>query len=474
MSSTFDSQGARPAAWRGKVASFWRWWTRELVHMVPERFASLGGATRVPQVAVENGEVVLVEPKVAASVTARVPAADAQRARAMVRTMLEAAGETRGRARLVLAHSDALLRRATMPAATEENLGQVLAFEMDRLTPFRADEVYYDHRVVSRDTAAGTIAVVVAVARRDLVDRHVDLLRSLGVTVEGVTVREDVPQPGGGLNLMPAELRGESETPRARMMKRVLFVLAAVLLLAVLAYPAIRKREAIISLHPVEARAQTEAQATDKLAQELERLVAEYNFLLAKKHGTPPVLAYVEEISRLLPDNTWVQQLDLKQAGKTRELQIQGETASSSKLIEILEQSTLLQNATTRGTVTRGSLPGTERFFIAAEAKPRAQPEAVSVAQLPSPIGPPAGAPVNPGEPLLPTAPARGTVGPAARGEAPAAPPTARPRGEAPRVVAPSGGRGDAPRAPVIPGVPVPARVDPVAPPRAPADAKEK
>ena len=60
-----------------------------------------------------------------------------------------------------------------MPAATEENLAQVLSFEMDRLTPFRADEVYFDHRVVGRDAAAATLAVLVAVARRDIVDSRV-------------------------------------------------------------------------------------------------------------------------------------------------------------------------------------------------------------------------------------------------------------------------------------------------------------
>jgi hypothetical protein len=158
-----------------------------------------------------------------------------------------------------------------------------------------------------------------------------------------------------------------------------------------------------------------------------------------------------------------VQQFDLKPAGKTRELQIQGETASSSKLIEILEQSTLIQNATTRGTVTRGSLPGTERFFIAAEAKPRPQPEAVSVAQLPSPVSPPP-APANPAESVLPTTPGRGSVSPSARGEVSATPPTAPSRGEVPKAVSPSGGRGDSPRAPVIPGVPVPARVEPAPP----------
>lgn len=399
MASSPVSAGNPTPAWRQKLETFWRWWTGELAQMVPERFASFGGATRVPQVALDGGHVVLVEPK-AAGVPAQSVAIppDPQQARGAVRQMLERAGEARGRARLVLAKNEALVRRATMPAATEENLAQVLSFEMDRLTPFRADEVYFDHRIVGRDGAAATLVVLVAVARRDIVDGGVDLLRSMGVTVEGVGVREDAAH-GAALNLMPPELRGQRETERERNVKLALLAAAGVLLMAVLLYPPWAKREVIKALHPVEGRAQSEAQATSRLAQELERLVGEHNFLLAKKHGTPPVLAYIEEISRLLPDNTWVQQLELKVAGKTRELQITGETASSSKLIEILEQSTLLKNATPRGTVTRGSQPGTERFAIAAEAVGRPPPESVPVGQMATPVAPAAPAAAAPAPP---------------------------------------------------------------------------
>lgn len=426
MASSPVSAGSPTPAWRQEMEAFWRWWTGELAQMVPERFAALGGATRVPQLAVEGDRLVLVEPKAAGKQqdSVAIPQ-DPQQARGAVRQMLERAGEARGRARLVLAKHEALVKRTTMPAATEENLAQVVSFEMDRLTPFRADEVYFDHRVVGRDTAAATIAVLVAVARRDIVDSRVDLLRSLGVTVEGVGVREDAAH-GAALNLMPPELRGQRETERERVMKNALLAAAGVLLLAVLLYPPYAKREVIKSLHPVEGKARSEAQATSKLAQELERLVDEHNFLLAKKHGTPPALAYIEEISRLLPDNTWVQQLELKVAGKTRELQITGETASSSKLIEILEQSTLLKNATPRGTVTRGSQPGTERFAIAAEATGRPPPEPIPVAQIATPVAPAAPAAPKAEPPKTAPAPTPAKVepvGPAAPAKAEAAPP---------------------------------------------------
>ena len=422
MAAIPDPSGPRGASgWRQQVSTFWRWWSGELARMVPERFAALGGAARVPRVAFEGDDLVLAEPGRPSGADTRVSTAqDPQRARSMALALLERAGETRGRARLVLREGDALVRRTTMPAATEENLAQVLAFEMDRLTPFRSDEVYFDYRVVGRDPGAGTIGVLLAVARREVVDRDAARLRSLGITVEGILPRQEIAQASGALNLMPAEQRGERETPRERALKLGLAAVAGLLLLAVLFYPPWTKRRAIIALHPVEARAQGEAQAASRLAQELERLVADYNFLLAKKHGAPPALAYIEEVSRLLPDNTWVQQLELKPSGKTRELQLTGETASSSKLIEILEQSTLLRNAAARGTETRGSQPNTVRFMIAAEARPRQPPDAVPVAQLGTPVAP---APAAPAAPPKAAAPAKSEAKPAPAKLEPVPPP---------------------------------------------------
>jgi cysteinyl-tRNA synthetase len=43
-----------------------------------------------------------------------------------------------------------LVRRFRLPAATAENLFQVAGFELDRLTPFTAAQVYYHVRVIER------------------------------------------------------------------------------------------------------------------------------------------------------------------------------------------------------------------------------------------------------------------------------------------------------------------------------------
>ncbi len=402
MATTPDFPAMRTrSAWRQKFATFWSWWIGELVQVAPER---LRGAARVPLLQLQGDEIVLVEPRAAAGPDARVDLAtlEPSRARPAVRALLARANESRSRARLCLAREEALVRRVTMPMATEENLRQVLGFEMDRLTPFKADDVYFDSRVLGRDPGAGTIAVLLAAARRDLVDKRLEALRTLGISVQGVTVRDEPGQAGSGLDLLPSEQRGERETSRERLVKLVLLAAVFLLLLGAMLFPVWRKRETIITMLPIVAKAQADAQATDVLARDLERQVADYNFLLAKKHAVGPSLAYLEEVTRLLPDHTWVQQFDLKAAGKAREVQLTGETASSSKLIEILEKSTLLQNAATRGTVTRGSQPNSERFMIAAETRPRPLPESRPLGEAAVPISPAAAPPPAPVAPPQP------------------------------------------------------------------------
>jgi general secretion pathway protein L len=405
---------------------------------VPARFsAALGGAARVPLVALRDGEVVLLDARGGAgpaSPSVAMDALDNSAQRAALRRLLESAGETRGRLRLCLAREEALSRRVMLPAATEENLEQVLGYEMDRLTPFRAEDVYFDHRVVGRDAIAGQVQVQIAVARRDLVDAKVERLRGYGASVQGVTVQDDAASPAP-LELLPHELRVQGESGRARFLVPGLAILVVALLFAALVYPIWVKRQQVVALLPQLSKAEQDARSTDVVRSAVERQVTDYNFLASKKQGSWPALAFIEEVSRLLPDNTWVNQMDVKTAGKGREVQVTGETASASKLIEIFEQSNVLQNAAPKGAVTRGSTPGTERFMIVAEAKPRTVPPARTLAEVadllpnapppaapapPPPVAPPPVADVevvpSPGSPPpRPTAPAKGAPPPKGR-----------------------------------------------------------
>jgi general secretion pathway protein L len=200
-------------------------------------------------------------------------------------------------------------------------------------------------------------------------------LRELGAAVLGVGVMDDVAGAAAPLNLLPPEKRDRPATPTAAIAARVLAAVAVILALVALVYPLWLKREAVIALHPRLDRAKAGAQVAERLAKEIEKLASEHNFVLARKQGQQPVVVLLEDLSRLLPDTTWVQQLDVKTNQKAREVQIAGESGSSSQLIEVLEQSGKLVNAGFKSPLTKGVTPNTERFLLAAEVKPRPLPE---------------------------------------------------------------------------------------------------
>ena len=61
--------------------------------------------------------------------------------------------------RLCLEPKKYLFKKVTLPIETEENLREVLAFEMDRQTPFNVDQVYYDYVVNTRDKRNRTLDI---------------------------------------------------------------------------------------------------------------------------------------------------------------------------------------------------------------------------------------------------------------------------------------------------------------------------
>src|SRR4029453_4673416 len=59
-----------------------------------------------------------------------------------------------------------LPRNLVLPAAVEENFRQALAYDLDRHTPFKAEELYFDAAIVDRDAVRSTLTMHLAAARR--------------------------------------------------------------------------------------------------------------------------------------------------------------------------------------------------------------------------------------------------------------------------------------------------------------------
>lgn len=347
---------------------FLRWWLGELSSVVPAALRPAGLDTesftlvRLEQGSAffrlfDNGSV-----QDAGSVTLQTLDAAAQR-----QAFISALAKVRNGQRDVVISlpSDRVLRKTlTLPLATEENLRQVLEFQMDEYTPFPVSQVYFGYRVAGRNFARGQLTVEFAATPRDAVDEAVQKLNDWGCVVRAA-VAEDMLAAGTLVNLLPAA-QGKPPSLLRHGLNPWLAGLVMLLAIAAIAMPLIIKREAVVQMQPWLEKSKTAAEAVDALRRGLEFRVDEHNYLLEKRQALPAVIVALEELTRILPDDTWVQQLDIK--GK--ELQIQGETASSVKLIGLFEQSGRFYDASFRSPLTKGQTAGAERYQLALQMRP--------------------------------------------------------------------------------------------------------
>jgi general secretion pathway protein L len=327
--------------------------------------------------------------------------------------------------RVVVDAAHALQKSVAYPAAVEENLAAVIINDLDRQTPFTADQIYLAHRIERRYEAADGVAkidVELTIVLRRVVAPLLERVRGAGGSVYSVVI----PGAAGAVpvELLPPAERRSRRLSRLQKVNLLLLTLLALLVVAAMTVPTLQRHAAVVELTPMVEKARSEAEATRKIETEFQRLSQEYQLATAKKYQAFAAIDIIEELTRLSPDTTWLQSLEMKsppggnKANRSvREVQLIGEAVAASKMIELLEQSPLLQNTTQRAQTTRGSQPNTERFQIATELKPRQLPEPIDlIAPAPS---------ATPATPAAPAAPLAATPAPTPLTAPTSAPPVA-------------------------------------------------
>lgn len=277
-------------------------------------------------------------------------------------------GQGAGRGPIILCAPDNLLlkKRLAFPKAAAGSLRQVLAFEMNRQTPFSAEQVYFDYRLEG-ETGADKIQLELYLAPKKQLDAWLELLSGWGVTPDAIRPAREAR--GDALNLIPPEARPGRQGGSDQIL---LWLAGAVFVLSVMALyaPVINQQRHIASLEAGIATHRTAAQQLQALRQEQARLLAEARFLTDKRGAEPPGLELLREITRIMPADTWLMRL-VMEAG---ELQLIGESGDAAALIPILEASAYFDNAEFRSPITRNTASGKDRFHMAARLSPAAAP----------------------------------------------------------------------------------------------------
>ena len=88
--------------------------------------------------------------------------------------------------RMVIPKAWAMVRLVELPSAAGESLGRVVSYEMDRLSPFNPEAVFYDYHVVTRDEQK--IALLLSAAKKETVQPYLNALKEKGIDVKTVGI----------------------------------------------------------------------------------------------------------------------------------------------------------------------------------------------------------------------------------------------------------------------------------------------
>src|SRR5215467_7201287 len=435
-------QQVREAASRAGLPRFWRWWIGELAPLVPSasRIAFQRRFKR-PVIELRDAEAVFWRPEfdngsahlaIAEQVSLNGDAAVvlASGRAAVARLAANASGGIAAPKVVVALDPRHVLRKElSLPAAVEENLMQTLAYDLDRHTPFRPEQLYFDAVVVNRDAAKKMLRVDWAAALRTIVDEAGQRVESWGAVP--VAVVPGPPTASTRLNLIPEAAR---QRPLQWRRWQVWAPIAAVSTFAIAAVilPLAQKRQYAIALNLINAEAGQQAQAADRVRTQLEGMQSDYNYILAKKYAYPSAVHVIDEVTRVLPDDTWLTQLELKTSNRGKDLQrdiyLRGESGNAGKLVALLEDSKLVEQAAPRSPTTKiQGAPG-EIFDLGARLRTAAlpAPQVVTVASALGSVGPaapqtPAAATMAPQVPTTATSAAKAAPESAALPAAPAA-----------------------------------------------------
>lgn len=361
----------RLARWRlayrnSGLRRFLEWWGGELAALLPERVRALL-VERRDELRVQrqsDGSWHLERRPGRGDEDSQVLAADAPtEAWQAAVSRLRGRSETPAELVFLLDRRAVLDRRLSLPMAAEDNLAQVLAFEMDRQTPFKPDQVRFDHRITRRDPAAKQIWLELLIAPRAVVDSALAPLQSAGLALDTVDAL-DADGARSGFNLLPPEVRAQ-HSRRDRLVNWVLALVVVLLCWSAMSVSIRNRERALEALQNEVDKVRVEARHVSALEKELDEAVSGANFLGEKKLVHPIAIDLVRDLTERLPENTSLQRLSLNRG----EVQIQGVSAEASALITILQKSALIEGPALQGAITPDQRTQKEQFMIQARAK---------------------------------------------------------------------------------------------------------
>ncbi len=263
---------------------------------------------------------------------------------------------------LVLPASQGLRRPLLLPAAARERLREVLAFEIERQTPFAATDVVHDGRLLGMREDGQLQAELVVVPRRAL-EAHLGQLGALAGSLAGVDLL-DAEGRTLDVNLLPPMQRLQRRNPW-RVWNIALGAAGVLALVFALAQVVENRQAAADALQAEVAARSAQARGVSEQRQRLVDAVEGGAYLQRQRNGRASVIEVIDALSPRLPDGTYLEKLGIE----GEQLTLLGLSNQAAALVGKLGDTPQWHNPALSGALQTDPRTRMDRFTLVAQLR---------------------------------------------------------------------------------------------------------
>jgi general secretion pathway protein L len=247
-----------------------------------------------------------------------------------------------------------LRRIINLPLAAKSNLADLLYYEIDRLSPFHADAIYFSWRVIETAPVKQRIKVEVVCIPKKTIDLVLSVAKAHRLSIGRIELE--------GLQELDFLHRVQPDTTRSRLQVGLRYVaaLACLVLLAIGTFTTQRQQKDIERLDNEIASARSQANEHSAARKQYEQLAETIRLVENRRADTPTVTEILAELTQIVPDQAFLVQLVIHHDT----VQLFGFAERASALITLLEQSPMFAAPRFDSPVTMNSDTGREQFHL--------------------------------------------------------------------------------------------------------------
>ncbi|WMD20206.1 PilN domain-containing protein [Achromobacter seleniivolatilans] len=262
---------------------------------------------------------------------------------------------------LLLEPAQVLACDLCLPYLPRNSLGKVMAYEIDKYSPFVVEQAYFAVRVKER-LKPDLIRVELFVIGRSQLDSIIELIQAKGVAVAGVDVQRADGRPQG-IDLLPISPRMR----RDRCVKRMrIGLIASIFALALACLSAwVERGERALEIRRTQlAELRVVAKKVEGMRQKLRARDEMERALSLRESQRITSVAFLDMMTRCIPELTWLDAMRIDPDGGVR---ISGSSDRASDLPAQLSTCASLRQASLEGEIQLEPQTQRERFTLRAQ-----------------------------------------------------------------------------------------------------------